>query len=221
MYKKLGLCALTLLAFGCQSNKQEEITRFHEDGRAKPTVVLVPMIDSTSYDIPWSLSDEFLSLVQNDIEQLGELYLLPKEEYESAKTKGESPFATDLGWIKEAFASNEFIVFTEMVEHADIPANLQNNEMGSLADFQETSYNLNMKLRVRIIDNRGARPKVILQEYITNSYFVPKNLIRSDYNKVIFGTTEYNSTPMSIAHTVLASELVKRISDYILLAKSR
>ena len=219
MYKSLGLFVFAIFAYACQSSNQQEITRYHEDGRAKPVVAIASMIDSTSSELLWSLSDEFTALIKNDLENKNELYLLEQQDYEGSTPSNESPFNNEFSWVKTAFSPNEFVVFMELVEHEDVPAEKIDGHAST--DFQETSYNLTMKVRLRIIDLRKETPKVVLQEYLDNAYFVPKNLIRTDYNRVVFGTREYEETPMSIAHSTLAKEIAERVSDYILLAKSR
>ena len=56
---------------------------------------------------------------------------------------------------------------------------------------------------------------------IKESYFIPKTLIPTDYNTAVWGTDEFRNSPMGIAHAQLAQEIAARVSDYILLAKSR
>jgi hypothetical protein len=86
---------------------------------------------------------------------------------------------------------------------------------------QELASNLNMGVRVRVMDLRGHTPKIVLQEMIRDSYYVPKTLIPVNYNEIVWGSPEYQATPMGIAHRQLIQEIVVRVSDYVLLAKSR
>ena len=78
-----------------------------------------------------------------------------------------------------------------------------------------------MAVRIRVLDLRGAHPKVVLQELVKSSYYVPKTLLPINYNEVVWGSEEYATTPMGIAHAEIVGEIVSRLSDYILLAKSR
>jgi hypothetical protein len=78
-----------------------------------------------------------------------------------------------------------------------------------------------MGIRLRVIDLRGNAPKVVLQEMIRDSYFVPKTLIPTDYSVEVWGTDNFRKSPMGIAHAQLVQEVATRITDYILLAKSR
>lgn len=195
-------------AVSCSRNS-DQMSRFHEDGRAKPKVAVASMLDTTSFDTSWSLSEELTADVIHLISSRGQIFVHSKEE--SPFT--ENPFGNDLSWMKREFPSEEFVAFLELVEHEFIPI--------EGASLQEASSNLNMSVRVRVVDLRFPTPKVVLQEMIRETYFVPKTLIPTDYATIIWGSEEYKKSPMGIAHSQLVREIAGRISDYILLAKSR
>ncbi len=203
---------LGLLAVACNRNN-DAMTRYHEDGRAKPVVAIASMIDTTSFDAPWSVSEELTSMVVQRVGQSGKIFVVSKED--DAFT--ENPFGQDLEWVKREYPEQEFVVFLELVEHETAPANPSKKNV----PIQEMSTNLNMAIRLRIIDLRGASPKIVLQEMVRDSYFIPKTLIPTNYSVVVWGSDEYRKSPMGIAHTQLVQEISARISDYILLAKSR
>lgn len=206
--------ALLISLFAISCNRCcEETTRFHDDGRAKPVVVIPSMIDTTSYDAPWSLSEEFTSMIVNQVSSSGEIFVFAKEDFPVS----ENPFSSDLSWMKKEFSSQEFVVFLELVEHEAVPAT---NGKKNFNPY-EVSTNLEMSVRVRVIDLRGMQPKIVLQEMVRDSYFIPKTILPTDYTAAGWGTEEYRKTPMGIAHSQLAQEIANRISDYILLAKSR
>ena len=208
----LSTLLIGLLAVGC-TRSQDSMTRYHEDGRAKPIVAIASMIDTTSFDAPWSLSEEISSMVAQRVGQSGEIFVVSKEDDAFA----ENPFGQDLGWAKREFHEQEFVVFLELVEHAAVPALKSKQNLSP----QEVSTNLNMAVRLRVVDLRGSSPKIVLQEMIKESYFIPKTLIPTDYNTAVWGTDEFRNSPMGIAHAQLAQEIAARVSDYILLAKSR
>ncbi len=198
-----------LFAIGC-SRGGDEVSRFHEDGRAKPIVAVASMIDTTSFDVPWSIPEELTSMVVNKLSEAGEIYVQVQEEYPFA----ENPFSGgDLSWMKREFQGKEFVVFLELVEHESVPA--------SKTKTVELSTNLNMSVRLRVIDLRAATPTIVLQEMVHDSYFVPKTLLPIDYSVVVWGTNDYRKSPMGIAHVQIVNEISTRISEYILLAKSR
>jgi hypothetical protein len=209
----------TILSFaiffsGCSSKTQQEtsMTIYHEDGRSKPIVAIPPLMDTTSFDCPWSLSDEFTNMIFSKLQESGGIFVQKSEELPS----NENPFSSDLSWVKRDFQGNEFVVFTELVEHESSPT-IRSSEVSS----QDVSSNLNMSVRVRVVDLRGHTPKIVLQEMIRDSYFVPRMLFPVDYNKISWGSDEYSLSPMGMAHGQLIREVASRVSDYILLAKSR
>ncbi|MCC6128019.1 MAG: hypothetical protein IT584_02330, partial [Chlamydiae bacterium] len=121
-------------------------------------------------------------------------------------------------WMKVDFAGQEFVVFMELVQHDIVPAS---KEKKKDAPSQEMASNLNMAVRIRVVDLRGASPKIVLQEQVKESYYIPRALIPTDYRRTTWGSEDYRSSPMGIAHSQLAQEISARLSDYILLAKSR
>jgi len=202
---------LVILAAGC-AHTNDFMSRYHEDGRAKPIATITSVIDTASFEAPWSLSEEFTSMIVSQVGRSGKIYVLSKDD----ETFSENPFGSDISWMKREFPNQEFIVFTELVEHELVPA-VKNKKDPN----QELSSNLNLALRLRIIDLRGASPLVVLQEILKESYFIPKTLIPVDYTTTVWGHPEFAKTAMGIAHTQIAKEASARISDYIMIAKSR
>jgi hypothetical protein len=211
--RKLSAFILASLFLAACSKKPEPSSLYHEDGRAKPKVAIASMIDTTSYEAPWSLSEEFTSMIVNQMTQNDTMFVQSKEEAPFV----ENPFGPDLSWVKREFRSHEFAVFLELVEHQRVPANKEKKGL----PLQEVSTHLEMGVRLRVIDLRGPMPKVVLQEMVRESYFIPKTLLPTDYSQTPWGSPGYEKTPMGIAHAQLIQEIVSRITDYILLAKSR
>ena len=208
----LTFIALCFLAASCGGNN-DTMTRYHEDGRAKPIVAVASMIDTTSFDAPWSISEELTSMVVDRIGKGNQIFIETIEDCPFV----ENPFGNDLSWIKREFPSHEFVVFLELVEHETTPATKTKKTFSP----QEISLNLNMAVRIRVLDLRGSTPEIVLQETVRDSYFIPKTLFPTDYRVTTWGTEGYPKSPMGIAHSQLTQEIVHRLSDYILLAKSR
>lgn len=202
---------IALGAVSCSHNNNVEMSRFHEDGRAKPSVAIASMLDTTSFDANWSLSEELTNGIMGLVAQNGKIYVHSKEE--SPFT--ENPFGSNLGWMKREFQADEFVAFLELVEHEFTPVRAKG------VTEQEASHNLNMSIRVRVVDLRANQPKIVLQEMIKDTYFVPKALIPNDYSVEVWGTEGFKKSPMGIAHAQLIKNVADRIADYILLAKSR
>lgn len=206
--------AITLLLGSCSHQMNlDQLSRYHEDGRAKPIIAVASMIDTTSFDAAWSLSDEFTSTLEKQIAKTGKIFVSRQAEFPFT----ENPFGNDLSWMKREFNSQEFVTFLELVEHDAVPANKERKNLPP----QEVSTNLNMAVRVRVVDLRSMTPKIVLQETVRSSYFIPKSLFPVDYAKVTWGSEEYRKTPMGIAHSQIVNEITDRVVDYILLAKSR
>jgi hypothetical protein len=206
---------LALVVCAC-SRTGGDLSRFHEDGRAKPAVAIMSVIDGTSFDAPWSLSEELTSMIVQKVGQNGSIYVLAKGDLGYA----DNPFGTDLSWIKREYPDDEFVVFCELVEHDNVPLSKGKKSSDVIIPF-ETAMNLKMAVRVRVVDLRTSTPKIVLQEMVRNSYYIPKNIIPTDYSYIVWGTAEYSSTPMGLAHAELANEIATRVGEYIHLAKSR
>jgi len=212
MLRFLYTIALALFCVSCRNSSQEQVSKYYEDGMAKPVIALSPLIDTTSFEIPWSLSEEFSDLVFNRLYHKGSLFLSGHNR--DPLSSSENPFGTDISWIKKQFSPNEFVVFLELVEHDMIPVTKS-------SDPSENSSNLNLAVRVRIVDIRGTTPKIVLQELIRESYYIGRTLIPFNYSQLPWGTDEYATSPMALAHASLIKNISERINDYILLAKSR
>ena len=208
----LSMLMISMLCIGC-SRTSDFMTKYHEDGRAKPLAVIASMIDTSSFEAPWSLSEELTSMIASQVGHSGKIYVTSKEE----ETFSDNPFGQDLSWVKKEFPTQEFAVFLELVEHTILPVSKSKQNLST----QEVSSNLNMAIRLRVLDIRGASPKIVLQEIVRDTYFIPKTLIQEDYNTMTWGTPGFQKTSVGIAHLQITRELATRISDYILLAKSR
>ncbi|MBF8262603.1 MAG: hypothetical protein HW387_268 [Parachlamydiales bacterium] len=203
------------LALTACSHKGSDLTRFHEDGRAKPIVTVASVIDATSFDLPWSLSEELTTMFVSRLSQGGSIFVSRNDNI--AYT--ENPFSPDLSWMKREFPTNEFVVFLELAEHENV-AIAKGNKKVQEVPF-ETSIDLKMGVRIRVVDLRGTTPQIVLQELVRDSYYIPKTLLPTDYTVAVWGTDEYSKSPLGIAHTQIVEELATRIGEYIHLAKSR
>lgn len=203
---------ISTVAMSCGGGN-DTATRYHEDGRAKPVVAVAPLLDTTSFDAAWSLSEELTSMLTRQMSQSHQIFISSQDEFAIA----ENPFGNDLSWIKQEFQSNEFVVFLELVEHEMVPLTKEK----TISFPQEVAKSLKMGVRIRVVDLRDASPKIVLQEMIRDSYYIPKTLIPTNYNVVVWGSEEYAKSSMGIAHTHLTQEIANRINEYILLAKSR
>lgn len=209
---RLLITTLGCLSLLSCSQQNDTMTRYHENGMAKPVIAVAPMIDTTTFDAPWSVSEELTSLIVGKMASGSRVFVEAQEDDAFA----DNPFGGDLSWVKREFHSHEFLVFMELVEHEIVPVKGQEN-----LPRNEVSTNLNMSVRVRVLDLRGNEPKIVLQEMVKHSYFIPKTLIPTDYTQDVWGTEAFKKSPMGIAHAQIVEEIASRANDYILLAKSK
>jgi len=207
MFKKLLIIGFLLMFYGCQSNKKiNECCRFHDDGRSKPMVTIVPIIDSTFYDIPWSLSEELSSLINKNISDKGNIFT-PKEKENIKLSTNHNPFENNINWSKKMFKNAEFVVFIELTEHNDLPISKTIKNPNKISESRKLASNLNISARLKIIDLRKKKPVIVLQEKIKDSFFMSNTIDKFDYNEVTWGTKTYKKSPMGEAHLQFAKEL--------------
>ena len=213
--RRFAYLALATVAVLSCSKTNNDISRFHEDGRTKPVVALASVIDTTSFDAPWSLSEELTSMIVDKISQGGAIYVTAKDDLGYT----DQPFGSDLSWVKREFSEDQFVAFIELVEHETVAVSKGKKRIAEIPF--ETSTNLKMAVRLRVIDLRGQTPQIVLQEMIRDSYYIPRTLEPTNYAVATWGTDEYARSPMGLAHAGLVGEISSRISEYIQLAKSR
>ena len=90
----------------------------------------------------------------------------------------------------------QFLVTMQLVRHQEIA---------------QDPNELAMNVLVKILDTRGEKPQVILQEELSLSTLFEKPL--TSWNDEAF-----RISPMGLAHAKLSREIASRIEDYILLA---
>lgn len=211
----LSLSLLALIAAGCNNdnqNKQQAYLQSTE--QAKPVVSIVPIIDNTENEYTWSLSDELSSSIYNRIADKNKIAINKLSQVRSKlkhMNAGQNPFGTDLAWTKNVFKGDQFAVFMELVEHEEVPR----RDRKSPAADDNCSADLNMSVRVRVVDLRGDEPKIVLQELVRDSQYVPRPFTQHNFFQISWKEEGYGISPLGIAHASLTKEISKRIEDYI------
>lgn len=214
----IAIC-LAVFAAGCEfpEDSASRQALIHEEN-SKPVVALVPLIDSSMSELPWDLSDELTKAIQERLQIKEKLHLIQEQQVRSLTKKltpQNQPFATDLDWVKFFFPHEEFVVFVELIEHEEIPVASQ-----KVSSPKDSAYDLNMTARIRVVDIRNDQPRIVLQELVHDTHFIPKRFSRYNYDQVVWGGENYHLSPLGIAHGALSKEIAKRIEDYILLANN-
>ena len=209
------LLTLALLA-GCYQSNKEVGELYHDDGRVKPRVALLPIYDRSGEEFAWSLSDELTHAIYQRMLNRGTLCLSDLAEMKKLMPDM-NPFGQEFGWLKKSFHGHEFIVFSELVEHSIHPK----QSHGSFFDKLTPSCELDMTVRLRIFDLRGETPEIILQEIVRQTHLIPKQDAVTDQDPGKWKHKTYTVSPLGFSHYQLSKELVSRIEDYILLAKTK
>lgn len=210
------LFSLALILLGCRSNETEQAA-MKSRSEQKPLVALVPVIDNTkNTGYAWNLSDEFTASIYSCLVQ-GPLYMESIPKAIEALKKGKevkNPFGSDIAWIKNAYEKEQFVIFLELVEHQEI---LKQNT-SAVSDPKTSSADLKLCMRVRVFDLRDNEPRVILQELIQDSHFIPRQFTQANFCQVSWGDENFAFSPLGIAHWEFAQEVASRIEDYIQIA---
>lgn len=208
---------LALITTAChQDQTSDDQTAFHlEQFKSKPTVTLVPVINSTQAQVEWNLSDELSSEIYYQLSQNKEFSLVAPNKVRATVKKlkeNQNPFGVDIQWIKKTFADDQFVVFLELVEHEEVLRQERNKPTAA----ENCAADLNMSMRIRVFDVRNEEPKVILQELLHDSHFIPRPFTHVNFYQTSWEDDNFTITPMGLAHAQFTKTISSRLKDYIL-----
>lgn len=217
MYRGIILLGALFLALGGCTKNGDNSTALLEDARAsnRPIVSFVSVIDHSRNDLNWDVSKELSIAIREKMTQRKQLYMVNEETVSNLAQKAfaaHDPFDLDTSWIRRSFPQNEFVVFMELLEHHEAPIIPK--------DGPDSPAELTISVRVRVVDVRGATPKVVLQEIVTQSHHVPRQSTIV-FEQVPWGSEAFDVSPLGIAHNQLCQELTTRVEDYILIAGAK
>ena len=214
----LGLiCASTLLITSCKKGNDNYAARFYKSGEAKPAVAVVPVIDNSQSSLTWDLSDELTTTIARRMGNDGKLYLVDRERVKNITknlSESQNPFSAHMDWIKTSFEGNDFVVFMELIEHQEVFLNPKANSSNT-----DCSAELHMSVRVRVVDLRGEKPQITLQEMVFDNHLIPRPFTSVNFYQVPWGHESFVISPVGLAHAQLTKEIATRVEDYILLTK--
>ncbi len=192
---------LALMCTSCAPNYRD--TAFLQStGRQKSIVAVLPVINHTvDGDLSWDLSMEFTDELCKRVDDSPKVYLLRDHGSRELARKLSTPNPAMIPSAEiNGLGAAEFVIVSELINHPT------RSELGS---------ELNISMRVRVIDIRHDRPKVILQEMINNDPMLVREFVVCDYSKTPWGTDAFQHTPLGLAHNKFVREVVSRVENYI------
>lgn len=222
MYYRLGafLACVMLLFSACNSYKSKEFTRYYDDGRIKPKVALVPILQQNSFPYPWDLSRELTENIRSEVLELGSLFLPAEVSYMNRlSTYSGDVLSLDPALLESLRQDHDFVAFLELLEHSEErykgqPIKPVYTVYGEVANL------LKITMRLSIYDLRGSTPKQVLSEIVHSNHMISKEGAETDYHKVLWQTDAYKTSPYGLAHSRLSKEVADRMAQYITVARS-
>jgi hypothetical protein len=207
---------------GC-SRSPEQWTRYHNDGRKKPVVAVLPMTDSSvgTSELPWEVSQELTEGLKSYLLANSNLYVEHDQTvYNKSQGLKSDPIDDQQMSFARQFRGSEYVVMSELVDYKEVtyvrgeikPIYMSQGNPGTV---------LCIKVRIKVVDVKDpAHPKIVLQELIHSNHMIPYGLDMAsvDYATKGAGQSGYLATPIGTAHARLKKDMAERVSEYVLLS---
>lgn len=193
---------VTLLFASC-GPRYNDFFLYHDDGTAKPKVVLLPMSDSSGNGY---MAQGLMQDIRYQLMDRGNLYIYSDESVNQQLGRVGlcGFFGPDISYACH-FGGADFIVATDLAEcRCDLYGKVEDKCM---PPHLQRKNLLMLKLRIRIIDVRYKEPQIVLQEVISRNLLIPNR--KTDEREVdvsCFGEVGRR----------LVVDYVKRLEDMIL-----
>jgi hypothetical protein len=206
--------SLLLLCTACARHYGDS-TLYQSSGGAKPIVAVLPVIENCeSPELSWDISEEMTARITKRVVDSARLYLL-KEKKDLAlakKLNHPNPQAIPKG-ITKSLGAAEYVIVSELIDQSIEPHS--HPKATQKPHLNEVGATLHLAMRVRVLDVRGEEPKIVLQEVLLEDYEISRPYLFVDYSKAHWGKEAYERTPMGLAHSKIARELVAHVEGYI------
>ncbi len=198
----------------CMGNNRDT-TLYHRSGRAKPIVAVLPVINSAAESfVGWDESREMTEEIRKRVFTSPKLYLLREGGSLALAKQLNVPNPTVLSKEPlDSLGAAEFVVVAELVDEKE--TRYGQGPGAEKPYLEEVGGMISLAMRVRVLDVRQDKPKVILQEMLNHEQVVGRPYLKCDYEKASWGTEAYLRTPLGIAHNKMVRELVARIEGYV------
>ncbi len=209
MHYLLLLAVMCLTFTGCEPH-YADCFPYHDNGRPKPVVAVLPMTDCSNAGLCWDVGEELTKGIKDNLVDRGELFLVSDQTIAKWQPKGCNYFGADLNFAKGCGRA-QYVVALELIEHEVIP--YKRDEITPLYPCHQRSCNsvLLMKVRVRVIDVRCEKPVVVLQEIFPSNHMIPVDRENVDYRECCWGTEAYDRSAFGGAHARLVRDIAQRI----------
>lgn len=206
----LLLAAACVLFTGCHPSYRDTAL-YQSSGRPKSIVAVLPVINHTEDNsLSWDLSQEFTDEIRNRLYSSPRIYLHREGGSLEIAENFNQPNPAQITQSKLGGA--EFVVVADLIKQNQTPTFSKATEVSKAREIGST---LEVALRLRVLDIREEKPKIVLQEVLTQEEFVTGAYSNSLYSKSPWGSTSFQNTPLGMAHNRLIRHAVARIEGYI------
>jgi hypothetical protein len=213
---RLFFLFVTMLTFTSCQKRYGEFIRYHDDGRMKPRVALLPLIDHSAQDLPWDVSEELTTGMSEKLKRNGDIFLTSPDQVSRGfgTQSSEEWVATELPSYRLFAPDNDFVVQIELLEHRKEPYSGQKVQP-VYPSKGTTGAVLMMTLHVKVVDIRNQEPRIVLSQYIHSNHLIPQSRMDFDYRQIPWSTRVYKETPVGRAHARLERDIVEQLEQYI------
>lgn len=207
---------ITLIAVACGGPRYVDYFPYHDDGTPKPKVALMPILDSSDAGLSWDMTEELSQGIYTQLMNSGEFYVpTPREIGPVAAKCGDLDFfASELPCVRE-FANTDFIVAMEVIEHSVALCDPCSQVKRPLECSMPSNRTLSIRVRIKVIDIRCEKPKIVLYEIFKTCYTLTQSRSGLDCDNICWGAEDYEKTPYGIAHDRLIRNLSARLEEVI------
>lgn len=211
MKQIFGILATLALLASC-GPRYVDYYPYHEDGRSKPSVVLLPIQDDSESGLSWNLGQELDQRMEYRLLDDATLFLVSNAKDE--RTEKRDYFGKDLSFARQ-YGKADFVVAMELIEHKVVPYGKEKIYPLYPIHNRECENVLMMKMRVRVLDIRGEEPVIVLQEIHQSNHMLPKGRDRLETGTQGWGTESYPKSPYAIAHQQMMNDITHRFEQII------
>lgn len=220
-YSIIFILILIASLSSCRGQRFTEFTRYHDDGKVKPSVALLPVINHSCFDFPWDISKELTQGVRKNLLQTGALFLPYENAFQSMVIDySDADIAKDdFSKLSKLAPDIEFAVLMELLDHKEEAYHSQTLRP-VYPVYGEVASVLKMSMRIKVFDLRYGEPRAILQEIVHSNHMISKEGANADYHKVTWKTDSYKLSPYGLAHARIERDVSERLQHYIIIARS-